>query len=174
MNAPTAGRKTTSLPLAAIPASVHLARSFTTRTLSEWEVPQFVVDDAVLIVSELVTNAMPTDLNIPICESKIGLYLTSHSDGYLLIEVTDSKQAAPKRRRPKPDSESGRGLSIINALSADWGHYFDSRVKTVWAKLDCTTSLNDEARSNDAPSTGTEWQGPAGQPEVWPRQGRAA
>jgi anti-sigma regulatory factor (Ser/Thr protein kinase) len=52
------GIQTTSLRLAAVATAVRCTREFTSQTLRLWNVPPALTDDACLIVSELVTNAV--------------------------------------------------------------------------------------------------------------------
>lgn len=69
------------------------------------------IDDALLIVAELVTNA-----------AKIGevFQLTlSRQGGMALIEVWDGSEALPDRRCRSIDSVDGRGLLLVEACSKD-------------------------------------------------------
>ncbi|MFI9272919.1 ATP-binding protein [Kitasatospora sp. NPDC052896] len=50
----------------------------------------------------------------------IWVYLDADADR-LLIEVHDASSAPPEPREPGPDDEAGRGLILVNALSAQWG-----------------------------------------------------
>jgi anti-sigma regulatory factor (Ser/Thr protein kinase) len=57
------------------------------------------------------------------------------SDGAsLTIRVWDASHDMPVRQEAGPGDDSGRGLMIIDALSADWGCYREADGgKTVWA-----------------------------------------
>lgn len=149
---------TTALRLAAVPSAVAAARSFTTDSLRLWQVPFAAVDDAALIVSELVTNAVrsggvealePDDAtlaNAPI----VGLQLTL-TDGVLLIEVWDGATGVPELRQQHDDTEGGRGLFLVSILAERWGYYPSERGgKVVRAEL--AVSKNEE---HDG--TGTGW-----------------
>ncbi|MET9607086.1 ATP-binding protein [Streptomyces sp. NPDC006512] len=121
------------LVLAKHPESTHAARKYA-REFVNYHVPGIPAglrDDAVLIVSELVTNALrygtePGDF----------LRLVLDADpGRIRIEVHD-----PSRRRPHPKAESderqrGRGLFIIEALAAGWGVEDRPMGKAVWVEL---------------------------------------
>lgn len=98
------------------------------------DVPGDVIDTAVLIVSELVTNAYTAavDLSDP---AVIDLSLRLFA-GHLLIEVIDSSPEYPVLS-PLVDAciESGRGLQMVNSLSAEWGYFFYRDRKVVYCFL---------------------------------------
>lgn len=85
-------------------------------------------DDAQLIVSELVTNAVRAGTEIVVLVLQV-------KDGRLRIEVGDDAGGVPTLRRRDPDAGSGRGLPLIEALATDWGVEARSAGKTVWAAL---------------------------------------
>ncbi|MFE5753794.1 ATP-binding protein [Streptomyces massasporeus] len=79
-----------------------------------------MVDDVVLIVSELLTNALlhtsttEITLNLEIC------------DGYLRVTVVDGEPGcAEPKLDDDPDAESGRGLILVQHLveerGGEWG-----------------------------------------------------
>ena len=121
--------------LAPEPTAASRARSFIRDTLSNWgtSLSQSATDDAVLLVSELVANAVQhagTDL-------EIGLRL---GDGMLEIGVTDRHptRALPEEPQAPPEerySERGRGLTLPGALASSWGVTYTSAAKTVWFRL---------------------------------------
>jgi anti-sigma regulatory factor (Ser/Thr protein kinase) len=85
-----------------------------------------MVDEAVLVTSELVTNAvLHTELPAQ-------LRLVSTSDE-LRIEVHDRSAVPPQRRRPTEQDEHGRGLTIVAALSQSWGARATPTGKVVWS-----------------------------------------
>jgi hypothetical protein len=51
------------------------------------------------------------------------LYLRHFPDG-LLIEVYDTDGNPPAISRPDNDTESGRGLMLVDALSKEWSYFF--------------------------------------------------
>jgi len=93
-----------------------------------------VVDDAVLVASELVTNAV-LHAELP-CQ----LRLVSTRDE-LRIEVEDRAHAQPQRRRPDDDDEHGRGLTIVAALSSGWGSRPTPTGKVVWGVVRTAPTL---------------------------------
>lgn len=86
-----------------------VARRTTKATLLRWRMPQFV-DDATLVVSELVGNglrhAFPPFL----------LGLERHRER-LRVEVHDGSSALPRSITPDEGSESGRGMQIVRSLT---------------------------------------------------------
>jgi hypothetical protein len=50
----------------------------------------------------------------------------------------DASCSPPEPRCAGPDDESGRGLGIIDSMSADWGYYFPAGIggKITWAIVD--------------------------------------
>jgi hypothetical protein len=59
----------------------------------------------------------------------------------VVIHVWDSSSQMPGRRDAGPDSEGGRGLLVIDALSRDWGAYRKDRGKVAWAMISRAHSL---------------------------------
>ncbi|MEU6484049.1 SpoIIE family protein phosphatase [Streptomyces sp. NPDC046887] len=114
--------------------SVATARAFVRDTLQGWGHTD-VVDDAVVLTSELVTNAV-----IHAGTSADVLCLrTEHS---VRVEVADRY---PEREVPlqgsgpavaDPDQENGRGLMLCAALATRWGVDYSPTRKHVWFQLD--------------------------------------
>jgi anti-sigma regulatory factor (Ser/Thr protein kinase) len=127
--------RTDKLVLIAMPNAARLARAFTAETLREWghDHPEFT-DAAVLVVSELVANAiqalgLPRDPSrlaaLPKWKALIEISLTE-TEGCLRIDVWDSDPRLPQPRGPVPmDSLGGRGLEIVAALAKDVGYSRD-------------------------------------------------
>jgi len=103
--------------LAACPTSVAEARHRTLSWLFRYAVGEQAAEAAVLIVSELVTNAIVhSGSNMVGCVLRLG-------SGLLRIEVTDQGVgvAEPAVRKPADDDVSGRGLLLVSAVSEAWG-----------------------------------------------------
>ncbi|MET7368236.1 SpoIIE family protein phosphatase [Streptomyces sp. NPDC005566] len=114
-----------SLPNA--PEVVSTARKLTTDQLSRWGLAE-LEDSTVLIVSELVTNA------VRYATGPIELRLIR--DQALTCEVTDDSSTAPHLRRALDSDEGGRGLYITAQLTDRWGSRRRRRGKTIWAEQD--------------------------------------
>jgi len=92
-----------------------------------------VVDDAVLVTDELVTNAVRHGGPWRTCR----LALTN-GGATLRIEVIDGATAPPRFRRP--DSTGGRGLVLVDQLASAWGVVRHHHGKTVWAEMTTAAS----------------------------------
>jgi anti-sigma regulatory factor (Ser/Thr protein kinase) len=132
---PTAApQRAAARPLAAQPGSVKIARDFTRGTLRNWGMPA-VADDAVLVVSELVTNALRYGAADRAGQLGIWLRLMAQPP-YLMCLVTDASRDIPLRRLAGADDVTGRGLQVIESCCSRWGwHLLDQGGKTVWALL---------------------------------------
>lgn len=122
-----------SFRLPAATASVGAARAYTAELLDAWDVAGEVAEDAVLVVSELVTNAVAhTASEQVVCRLRSG-------ERRLYVEVEDEARGCtfPVRRTPAPASPRGRGLLLVEALSLAWG-VMDAPQgcgRIVWAEL---------------------------------------
>jgi anti-sigma regulatory factor (Ser/Thr protein kinase) len=118
-----------ALDLGMLPSAVPCARHYTAYILSEWDHLSHLAEDAQVIVSELVTNA--------VCHGRgpVTVCLRASSER-LLIEVWDALQAAPAPCPHAIGADRGYGLGIVATLSRDWGYYpGGGGGKTVWAEL---------------------------------------
>jgi PAS domain S-box-containing protein len=140
---------------AAVSRSVATARSFVRDTLQGWGFAD-IVDDAVVLTSELVTNAV-------VHAGTSADVLCLRADDGVRIEVADRY---PEREIPlqgshvnmgSPDREGGRGLQLCAAMASRWGVEYTSTHKQVWFQLDLP----------DRP-VGTRSAGPALPPDLLP------
>ncbi|MFI7012670.1 ATP-binding protein [Streptomyces sp. NPDC050164] len=119
-----------SIQLSPTPRGARLARLLATEQLRSWGLP---LDPAAQLIAELSTNAA-THGRIPGRDFRLLLYVVSDT---LRIEVTDTRDdRLPTPQLPTPESESGRGLLLVDALADRWGVTpgLPPR-KTVWAEL---------------------------------------
>jgi anti-sigma regulatory factor (Ser/Thr protein kinase) len=122
--------------LTAVPASPYVARHKAQDILGTWRVRKDDTATALLLISELVTNATifgaVPDIPNP---ADITLALWRLRD-VLVIEVSDQSPELPVRRPAAWDSVSGRGLNLVSDLSREW-HYYVPRPgwKTVYCVL---------------------------------------
>jgi anti-sigma regulatory factor (Ser/Thr protein kinase) len=121
--------------LAADPESVRAARDFTAQTLRRWQLDA-LVDEGVMIASELVTNAVRHGG----CaggpgSGKVGLSWRRDADRVICV-VTDGSSLPPVLMQADMDAESGRGLHVVEAIAAGWGWAMVAAgEKAVWAVL---------------------------------------
>jgi anti-sigma regulatory factor (Ser/Thr protein kinase) len=126
-------RFTSKLELGPLSSAVPCARLHAKHIFKEWDLTH-LADDAELIVSELMTNALTAARPLPDIQPITLDLQVSH--GYLMIQVWDALSAAPAPRPHAIDSETGRGLEIVSLLSDRWGFYHPADGgKVVWAAL---------------------------------------
>jgi anti-sigma regulatory factor (Ser/Thr protein kinase) len=126
----TTGIRHFSIQLSPTPRGARLARLLATEQLRSWGLP---LDPARQVIAELSANAAEHG-RIPGRDFRLLLYVVADT---LRIEVTDTRDdRLPTPRLPTPESESGRGLLIVDALADRWGVTpgLPPR-KTVWAEL---------------------------------------
>lgn len=101
------------------------ARQFVREVLGEWGTD---ADDAALISSELVTNAIRYN------GERCTLFLYLEGDR-LTVEVEDECTELPILQTPGSRRPNGRGLRIVDALSSRWGFRQVEGGKVVWAEI---------------------------------------
>ena len=114
---------------------VGRCRDFTREALTDWcwlpasdEEQLEVVEDVLLLVSEVITNAClhaggPRELLLHCTEER------------LRIEVTDASPVRPAPRRSGPALPGGHGLHVVERLSRGWGTVPSGSGKTVWLEV---------------------------------------
>ncbi|MFF8591635.1 ATP-binding protein [Streptomyces sp. NPDC015220] len=119
------------------PAGVGEARHRMRDQLRRGGVAESVIDDAVLILSELLSNACrhgrPLDGALA-GDGDVRAAWRVDACGRLVVEVTDGGgPTRPAPATPSVSAHGGRGLNIISALCDDWGVRDDVRGEvTVW------------------------------------------
>ncbi|WP_309646935.1 SpoIIE family protein phosphatase [Nocardioides sp.] len=109
-------------------ASVGLARRLVRSLLRETSM-ETATDDAELVVSELVTNAL--------VHAGGEIHLTLALDGSgLRVEVADDSAHPPVRRDYSTSSGTGRGLHLIESLVTRWSTFRLGRGKVVWVEME--------------------------------------
>ncbi len=128
--------------------SVRAARDFTAATLQHWGAAQRL-EDIVIVVSELLTNALRYAPPSPAegrsrWPVRLGLLQLGSS---VMCAVADPSDQAPAPKEPGHLAESGRGLHVIGALADSWGCTPASeRGKVVWALFSAPCSRPAPAR----------------------------
>jgi anti-sigma regulatory factor (Ser/Thr protein kinase) len=108
---------------------VSVARRFVERTLRLWEVDATFVDEAVLLTSELMSNAVlhaRTDVRVTV---------QAREDGTLRVEVADENPRVPMSAAPPEEAQSGRGLWLVETLASSWGVDRTGEGKVIWFEL---------------------------------------
>lgn len=108
--------------------SVAAARRFVETTMREWRLEP-LLDDALMVTSELVTNAIThADSS---CRIRLSVSATT-----LRIDVLDGGSGTPEPRPASETEEHGRGLHMVDAVASAWGlEEVPGRGKLVWAEL---------------------------------------
>lgn len=103
------------------------ARAVVRDLLEQWGYRD-LIDDATLVVSELVANAVEH-------AEPASVVVANRGEGVLRIEVRDQGDGDPVERPQSGSAERGRGLMIVSALASSWGVRTAERSKTVWVEL---------------------------------------
>ncbi|MFG3265448.1 MULTISPECIES: SpoIIE family protein phosphatase [Streptomyces] len=112
-----------------VPEAARHARRFTRRSLRAWGVPVDAMDAALLVVSELVTNAL-VHTEGPV---RLDLTLVNHR---LRVSVTDNSPRSPVKPTSLGwEATGGRGILLVEAMSDAWGTLPVSGGKQVWSEL---------------------------------------
>ena len=127
--------RTAEFPSAA--SSVAAARHLVRDDLHRRRVPSRIIEDALLVVSELVANAVQHAQPRPAAgvPGRIGLrWRVVHRQ--VRIQVTNAGAVnRPHVRSPSPLGTAGRGLAIVNAVASDWGVSVNRSKVTVHATI---------------------------------------
>ncbi|MCI2238496.1 SpoIIE family protein phosphatase [Paenibacillus sp. TRM 82003] len=126
---PAPGSRESQLALPGDTRAVAAAREHLRVTLDAWGLVR-VADEAELVVSELVTNA--------VLHTGSGTALTVRHDplsACLALGVDDCSTSHPLPRGAGEDSLSGRGMQIVEVLAERWWVSAHGDGKTVWAEL---------------------------------------
>jgi hypothetical protein len=133
-------------PLGALPTTPRLIRSFGSLVLGSWGLAAFA-DDTALLLSELTTNAVAAATapgGRPRYDDSGNLHLLwarlLSDRTRLRLEIWDTipdEIGVPVQRHAATTDESGRGLELLDALSARWGWepVPGRAAKKVWAEL---------------------------------------
>jgi serine phosphatase RsbU (regulator of sigma subunit)/anti-sigma regulatory factor (Ser/Thr protein kinase) len=121
--------------LAPEPTAAARARAFVRETVGNWNISmsESATDDAVLLASELVANAVQhagTSLEVG-CRLAVGT---------VEVTVTDRHPSRTLPDEPRPPAEDqfaerGRGLTLPAALASSWGVTYTGSAKTVWFRI---------------------------------------
>jgi anti-sigma regulatory factor (Ser/Thr protein kinase) len=130
------------LVLAATPTAPGVARGFVEHELRARLLPETLVEDAKVVVSELVTNAVQyTGVAHPDCtHADVGQLASIEvrvrvRERSVLVEVCDCGRESPCPSPLRDEDEHGRGLYIVTSLAAATGHHSRQDGETVWAEL---------------------------------------
>jgi anti-sigma regulatory factor (Ser/Thr protein kinase) len=123
-------QRTHHVPLPRSQRCTAVARQAVRERLSELDPP--VIDDLILVVSELVSNAFvhgagDIELRLTVCRDRIR------------VEVTDQGEGAEITAQDDPTALSGRGLMLVDQVSLGWGAH--DGTAHVWAEVPVESGL---------------------------------
>jgi len=115
-----------------VPESAEAARRLVRTALAAWG-QEDLIDDAALVITELVSNSV----NHARLES-IRVVITRPSEEFIRLGVSDRTRSVPLLRTDSNgESTKGRGLLIVDALAERWGTDLYRWGKQVWAEMKC-------------------------------------
>jgi anti-sigma regulatory factor (Ser/Thr protein kinase) len=128
------------LELAALNTAPGCARAHARAVLREWGADTGLADTIELLLSEMMTNAVAS-VRKHGCPDPVRLWMLGDGGSVLLL-VWDATMPAPVRSVTTSDAEHGRGLTLVDALSRQWGFYHpagglggEPGGKVVWSLL---------------------------------------
>src|ERR1700744_4716174 len=138
------------------PAAAAAARRFIRQTLQSWDIAERsreadrLVDDAVLLTSELVTNAVvhagtALDVTCRIASSELEIAVRDRHPSRTLPDLPEAASMSAER---------GRGLLLPTALASSWGVTYARTAKAVWFRMSLTS--REDADDQAAPHDGTD------------------
>lgn len=127
---PDPGRPAYTLTCKAVPEAAAAVRLLVREALAEWHMAD-LIDGAGLVATELVSNAIRSgdDIAVEICP------VTTGGTRHVRVEVFDTSTEPPRRQGGDLLDEHGKGLQLVAAFAAAWGHRRVDGGKVVWAVL---------------------------------------
>jgi anti-sigma regulatory factor (Ser/Thr protein kinase) len=138
------------------PAEVGRARRWVRAQLGQGQpcLDESQTDTLVLLVSELVTNAVVHTGRPAV------LHLSAHGSACTVpapvpvpvrLEVVDDSSRAPLPRRAGGEDTGGRGLELVELLADRWGWQREGDGKRVWCELDCASGRDTPREGREVP-----------------------
>jgi len=128
------------IPLMADLAAAAGARAVVEDCIRTWRVP-VDADAAVLLTSELVTNAVTH--GSPSAVGTFVLLTVAWDAAGLRVDVHDGSGDLPVLDDASAEAETGRGLLLVTSLSAEWGFYRTPTGKAVYFTLELKSAGNE-------------------------------
>ena len=124
-----------AITFGALTGAVPSARAHLRQVLWEWGQAE-LGQDAGVVVSELVTNAVTASAELRPAVAPVMVWLGSDSHR-VLVAVADASPQLPMRLNLEADADGGRGLALVEAFSSRWGWHpvtMAGLVKVIWAE----------------------------------------
>jgi anti-sigma regulatory factor (Ser/Thr protein kinase) len=122
-----------AVDLPPVPHSAAAARRVVAQVLAAWAAESFC-DDAVLLVSELVSNVVRHVAGRGAMRVEVALSYPARRGPGLRVAVVDASPAPPVLRARGP--HGGHGLALVDALADRWGSEEHGDGKRVWFELE--------------------------------------
>ncbi len=123
------------------PSSVSTVRRRLRADLRAAGVYDEIADDAAVVMSELISNALRHARPLPSGDIRVAW---CRDDELIHLAVSDGgAMTEPHRTRMTLSSLGGRGLSIVEALADGWGVRHEEEGTTVWATLRSSRSVRE-------------------------------
>lgn len=113
------------------PAQLGGLRAQLRRLARLWALPEDCTDRIVMIVNELVSNAI--DHARTACDVTV-----RHTTSLVRVLVADDSRLPPQIPPHDVNAARGRGLQMVKALADRWGWTPRHQGKTVWAAVNCS------------------------------------
>lgn len=133
MTTMTLERKAFTCTYLATAGSVGIARKAAEAAVLGWKLSRSLADDVGLVVSELFTNAIKEAPH-----SEVRVRISHDAREAVTVEVWDCSPRHPTRKQPQLTDTGGRGLEVVEKLSACCGSRPDGTGKTVFAVIAIT------------------------------------
>jgi anti-sigma regulatory factor (Ser/Thr protein kinase) len=131
--------------LATGPAAAAEARRRVRSAIQSWQNP-VDPDTAILLTSELVTNAVRHEAGQAV------MLVVTCARGQLRVDVYDTSRSWPAVADVPADAETGRGLLLVETLSDEWGFYRTPAGKAVYFMLAFQPDQADQPAQPERPA----------------------
>lgn len=145
------------LEVGADPAEVGRARRWARSRLagSGIEADEPVAETLILLISELVTNAV-VHTGCPAVLRMLLPRVLADAPGTVRVEVADTSSCPPAQRHADGDDTNGRGLELVDGLADRWGWQPEGAGKSIWCEVDrCepgVAAVEFEGTTHDGPT----------------------
>lgn len=129
----TVPRITETLVVHASPRAVRDARQLMQRLCQQLGVADELADTSVLLISEVVTNAVMHAQS----EARVSITVSAHE---VYVEVADDATKMPVAQPRNDTAVSGRGVGMLDVAASEWGVRSDVVGKTVWFTVTSSTT----------------------------------
>ncbi|MFZ3559082.1 MULTISPECIES: ATP-binding protein [unclassified Streptomyces] len=126
------------LEVGADPAEVGRARRWARSRLagSGIEADESLAETLILIVSELVTNAVVHTGHPAVLRLALPSGVPAACLGTVRVEVADTCERPPTPRHAAGEETNGRGLELVDGLADRWGWSPEGTGKAIWCEID--------------------------------------